>query len=58
MTYWSIKLNSSEQRKNLADFSLEAINFINDLIRYDPDERPAVLDLPAHRYFRADLKTS
>ena len=56
---WSLKLfNGNTPEENMHSMSLAAIKFINDLIRYDFQERPTSKEVLEHPYFKTDLSTA
>ena len=53
---WAFKLyNDSKPEENFKNISLEAVKFINDLVRFDYKERPTALEVLDHPYFSLDL---
>ena len=55
---WSLLMYGPEDREpieNLGCYSVEAINFLNSIIRYDPAKRPEMHTLLSHDYFKVDL---
>ena len=55
---WSIKLyHDTRPHENFKNISLEAVKFINDLVRFDYKERPTAFEVMDHPYFSLDLSS-
>ena len=42
---------------NIDTYSLELLNFINDLVKLDYEDRPTIKEVLEHRYWKTDLKS-
>lgn len=54
---WSIQLWHQEDNFNIHTYSLELLNFINDLVKLDYEDRPTIKEVLEHRYWKTDLKS-